>query len=70
MASWGFITSDNETVADALPESVTVIETVLVPAELGVPLMVPEVDMERPEGNPVADQVSLPAPPDALSVVL
>jgi hypothetical protein len=38
-------------------ESVTVIEGVLVPVAVGVPEMAPDELIERPAGNPVADQV-------------
>jgi hypothetical protein len=62
--------SDSETVDDTSLESVTLIDTVAVPETVGVPLMTPDVDIERPDGSPVADQVSLPVPPEALSVAV
>ncbi len=52
-------------------ESVTVIDTVLVPAVVGVPLIAPvDASMVNPAGRPVADQVYGVVPPLALTVAL
>ena len=41
-----------------LEESRTVTEAVLVPADIGVPLITPEIELiDNPAGSPVADQV-------------
>ena len=53
-----------------LVESVTVTVIEEVPSASGLPLIVPDVDMERPGGNPVADQVYGVVPPLAATVVL
>jgi hypothetical protein len=41
-----------------------------VPAAVGLPLIVPAVLIARPAGSPVADQVSVPAPPLAATVAV
>ncbi len=52
-------------------ESVTVIDTVLVPAVVGFPLMAPlAASIVRPAGRPVADHVYGVVPPLALTVAL
>ena len=51
-------------------ESVAVMVTLYVPAAVGVPEMVPDVDSARPDGRvpEVTAQVYDPEPPDAESV--
>ena len=51
-------------------ESVTVIEGVLMPVAVGVPVMAPEELMLRPAGSPVADQVYGAVPPVAAMVAV
>src|ERR1700722_14759252 len=46
---------------DAVSETVTATENV--PDAVGVPLIVPAALIASPAGSPVADQVSVPAPP-------
>src|ERR1700722_7957755 len=48
--------------------SVTVTVTEYVPVAVGVPLIVPVADIASPAGSPVADQVSVPLPPLAVTV--
>ena len=49
----------NEVVANAPLPSSAVTATVLVPAVVGVPLIVPEPEMEVPAGSPVAVKVGV-----------
>ena len=48
--------------------SVTVTATENVPDAVGLPLIVPVAAIVSPAGSPVADQVSVPAPPVAATV--
>ena len=56
---------------DTLDESVTIIKALLVPGALGVPLITPVLAaMDKPAGNPFADQEYEPDPPVAETCVL
>jgi hypothetical protein len=51
-------------------ESVTVIEIVAGPVAVVVPVIVPALEIERPDGNPDPVNVYEPLPPAALTVAV
>ena len=55
----GVTVQTNEVLASAPLPSLAVTVTVLVPAVVGVPVIVPELEMETPAGSPVAVKVSV-----------
>jgi hypothetical protein len=54
--------------AERLSVAVTV-TLIALPATVGVPLMVPAGEIVIPLGNPVAENVRVPVPPVAVTVV-
>src|SRR5487761_351094 len=52
----------NEVLATAPEAAAAVTVTVLVPAADGVPLRTPELEMDTPDGSPVALNVAAPCP--------
>jgi hypothetical protein len=59
----------NSFVSDLPLESVTVIATAKVPTAVTVPEITPALDIDRPDGSPVADHVYVGFVPEAPSAV-